>query len=170
MKKSAILLIGLSVLVLMSGVAGCGGEETTLTPGETQTPAATPAPTIEPVTLKMVFSEPADSPSADFNNHFADLVEEYTDGRVTIETFPGGQLFPATEQWEAVVTGSIDIMADSSYYISQTIPDVMIFYMDGMFESYEHAYAVLEESEVPQILAERVEAAGIGRAACRERV
>ena len=166
MKKSAILIIGLSVLVLMSGVVGCGGEEATPTPdatpspGGTQTPVATPAPTVEPITLKMVFSEPADSPSAEFNNHFADLVEERTDGRVMIDIYPGGQLFPATEQWEAVVTGSIDIMADSSYYISQAVPDVMIFYMDAMFENYEHADAVMEESEVPQILAERVEAAG----------
>jgi TRAP-type C4-dicarboxylate transport system substrate-binding protein len=156
MRGICILLIGLLLVALVAGTIGCGGDEASPTP--TGPVDATPTP--EPITLKLASRSPEDSPGGEVHILFADLVEEYTDGRVTVDIYPGSQLFPATEQWDAMVSGAIDIYSDSSYYISPYVPDVMVFYMDGVFESYEHAYASLEETEMPQIMAERVEAAG----------
>jgi C4-dicarboxylate-binding protein DctP len=141
---------------LMAGCVSCGGEKASPTP----TPEATPAPTAKPITLKVASSLIADSSGGRAYATFASLVEEYTDGRVIVDVYPGSQLFPATELWEAVTTGSVDIYGDSTYWVSQSVPDLIVFYVDGMFESYEHAYAVLEQSDVPQILADRVEEAG----------
>jgi C4-dicarboxylate-binding protein DctP len=151
-------------LALVAGALGCGGGEASPIPtpeaSPTPTAAATPPPTVEPVTLKLASSLPADSAGGRSYSYFADLVEEYTNGRVTVDIYPGSQLFPATEGWEAVATGSVDILGDSSYWVSSSVPDMMVFYVDGVFESYDHAYAVMEESDVPQILAEKVEEAG----------
>lgn len=155
MLKTALL--GLLVLTLIASAIGCssGGEAT-----PTPTDVATPTQTAEPITLKLASSAASNAMWGLVYQHFADLIEEYTAGRVMIDIYPGSQLFPASEQWEALVGGTIDIFADSSYYLSTYVPDMMVFYMDGFWESYEHAYAVLEESELPQILADKTEEAG----------
>ena len=160
MSKLAVVLVGILVLALLGSAVACGGDEATPTPAATGTPGGAPTPTVSPVTLKLTTSAITGTPRGGVYSHFENLVEEYTDGRVLIDIYPGSQLFPTTEEWEAVVTGSVDIYGDSSYYVSQAVPDVMISYIDGLWESYEHAYAVMEESELPQIMAEKVEEAG----------
>jgi len=152
------LLIVIFILAFVLGTSGCGGEEESPTPVLTPSPLVTQTP--EPTTLKLVTSAWQGTPRGDIYFSFEELVEDYTDGRVLIDIFPNSQLFPTTEEWEAVVTGSVDIVADSSYYISPYVPDVMISYIDALWESYDHAYAALEESELPQLLAEKVAEAG----------
>ncbi|UCC60774.1 MAG: TRAP transporter substrate-binding protein [Dehalococcoidia bacterium] len=152
------LLIVVFVLALIPLTGGCGDEETAPPASGTSTPDVTQTPT--PVTLKLVTSAVEGTPRGQVYNHFADLVEEYTDDRVLVDVYPGSQLFPTTEEWEAVVTGAVDIFGDSSYYVSTYVPDVMVFYLDGVWESYDQAYAALEDSELPQILADKVEEAG----------
>ncbi|UCC60796.1 MAG: TRAP transporter substrate-binding protein [Dehalococcoidia bacterium] len=156
MGKFTVLLNILLAIVLIAGTVGCNGGEATQTPAE----GTPPGPTAEPITLKFVSSTTHEGVAAEAYNLFADLVEEYTDGRVTVDLFLGSQLFPVTEELEAVVTGAVDIMADASYWIFQYVPDVMVFYVDGVWEGREHAYAALEESELPRVLAERIEEAG----------
>jgi len=168
MRKPAILLTGLLLLALVVGAIGCGGDETTATPtggptaaptsGATATPTATPKP--EPITLKLVSSSQPDSIGGLIYQHFAGLMEDYTDGQVMIDIYPGSQLLPVTEEWEAIVTGAVDIMADATYWVSPAVPDVMAFYIDGMWESIEHAYAAMEETELPDIIAQKIEEAG----------
>lgn len=164
MKKPVALLTGLLVLAL--GVGACGGGEASPTPvvtpspGATQTPSATPTPTLEPITLKLVTSSPNNGLASEAYSHFADLVEEYTGGQVKVDVYPGSQLFPATEQWEAVSTGAVDIYADATFWFTSYVPDAMVSYIDGLWEGYEHVYAVLEDSEVPRMLADAIEAAG----------
>lgn len=166
MDKYKMLLVSLVVLSLIAGTFACGGRDASPTPlvtstqGVTQTPSVTPAPIHEPITLKLITGALEGTPRGDIYYHFKDLVEEYTNRRVMIDIYPGAQLFPRTEEWETVVTGAVDIFADAFYYISKAVPDVMVYYMDGLWESYEQAYAVLEESELPQILRQKVEEAG----------
>jgi C4-dicarboxylate-binding protein DctP len=153
MNKGILVVTVLVVLALIAGTAGCGDEETTPAPDNGVMPTLTP----EPITLKMISASPGTGAQA--YSYFADLVEDYTDGRVLIDFYPNSQLFPGTEQWEALVTGAVDILADSTYWFRNAVPDVLVFYVDGLWESYEHAYAVLEESELPRELAERLEEA-----------
>ncbi len=135
MNRRMLLATGLLVLVLVTGSVGCGGEEATPAPeGET-------TPTPEPITLTMVSSTKPDGAAAHAYRLFADLVEEYSGGRVTVDIYPNSQLYPVTEQWEAVVTGTVDMLADASYWIYQYVPDVMVFYVDGVWEGREHCYA-----------------------------
>ena len=153
MNRTAVLLIGLLVVGLAVGSVGCGGSEVSPTP----TSAVDATPTPEPITLKLISASPGTASEAYYL--FIDLVEEYTEGRVLIDFYPGSQLFPGTEQWEALVTGSVDMLADSTYWFRDPAPDLLLFYIDGIWESYEHAYTVLEDSEVPRLLAEKLEEA-----------
>ncbi len=155
MTKRMMLITGMLMLALILGVAGCGGDEVTPTP----TGGVTSSPTPEPITLKLITSAVLNTARGAVYTRFEELIEEYTEGRVLIDMYPGSQLFPTTEEWEAVVTGAVDIMGDSSYYISPAVPSVMISYIDGLWESYEHAYAALEETELPQLMAEALKEA-----------
>jgi C4-dicarboxylate-binding protein DctP len=139
------VVIGIMLLASLAEMVGCGG-------GDGDSP-----PAGETITLKLVTAGPA-APQRAYE-HFATLVEEYTDGRVRVDVYPNGQLFPGTEQWEAMVQGTVDIFADAGYYFRDAVPDILAFYTDGIFESYEHAYAVLEDSGVPAIVAEKAEEA-----------
>lgn len=161
MRKLAILLTPILLLAMIIVSIGCGGEDATPTPtgGETTAPTPTAAPTPEPITLKLITSAVLNTARGAVYTRFEELVEEYTEGRVLIDMYPGSQLFPTTEEWEAVVTGAVDIMGDSSYYISPAVPSVMISYIDGLWESYDHAYAALEETELPQLMAEQLKKA-----------
>ncbi len=157
MSKTAMALAMLLILPLSVGLAGCGGAgETAATP----TAAPAPAPTAQPVTLKLATSSKPNGVAAEAYHYFAEMLEEYTDGQVAVDVYPGSQLLRATEQWEAVVTGAIDIYADATYWFYQYVPDVMVSYIDGLWEGYDHAYAALEDSELPRVLAERIEEAG----------
>lgn len=160
MRRPVMLLSLLLILPIITTIIACGDDKASPTPGATGTQEATPIPTIKPITLKLVTAALEGTPRGDIFFHFKDLVEECTNRRVMIDIYPGAQLFPRTEEWEAVVTGAVDIFADSTYYISQAVPDVMFSYMDGLWESYEQAYAALEKSELPQILRQKVEEAG----------
>jgi C4-dicarboxylate-binding protein DctP len=154
MKIVARILTGVLILALIMAVVGCGGGEATPTPADGMTP------TPEPITLRMSSSTKPDGAAAYAYRLFADLVEEYSNGRVTVDIYPNSQLYPATENWEAVATGAVDILADASYWIYQYVPDVMVFYMDGVWEGRDHCYSALEDSDLPRVLGERIEAAG----------
>lgn len=155
MGKLTRLLGILLAIALITCTAACGQEESTQPP----TGSITATQSTEPITLKLVTSIPNDHPAGQAYNRFSELVDEYTDGRIQVDVYPGSQLFPATEEWEAMVTGAVDIFADASYWISPYVPDVMAFYMDGLWESYEQAYAALEDSDLPQIIAQKAEEA-----------
>jgi TRAP-type C4-dicarboxylate transport system substrate-binding protein len=144
MGRCRLLATGLLTLVLVATCVGCGGDEVTSAP----------------ITLTMVSTTKLDGAAAPAYQLFADLVEEHSDGRVVVDIYPNSQLYPATEQWEAVATGAVDMLADASYWIYQYVPDVMVFYVDGVWDGREHCYAALEDSELSQVLGERIAAAG----------
>jgi TRAP-type C4-dicarboxylate transport system substrate-binding protein len=153
MRRTA--LIGTLLMALVASAAGCGGGEATPTDG------VGPGPDAKPITLKLISSYSATGAGGRTNDLFAELVEEYTGGRVLVDVYPGSQLFPATESWEALTSGTVDIVAESTFYFRGPVPDVMAFYIEGvLFEGYEHLYAVLEDSKLPQILADKFEEAG----------
>jgi len=53
-------------------------------------------------------------------NHFAQLINERTEGRVNIKVFPSQQLMKVREEFAALMGGTIDIcQTTASYYVSQ---------------------------------------------------
>jgi len=170
MSKLAVLLVPVMLLSLLVGAAGCGEDKKsptpTSTPSPTTVPTATPAPTAaptptpEPITLKLGHSIPPGHNTDLVAQEFARLVEEYTEGRVLVDIYPNGALFGAEELWEALHTGSMDAYVESSWWIQAWVPDVYAFFTDGLWESWEHGYAVMEDGRVPQALTDLIEAAG----------
>ena len=161
MKKLAMPLVLLLVFSLILGVVGCGsGEEETRTPAPTAAPAASPSPTPESITLKLCHSVPPGHNTDLVAQEFARLVEEYTVGRVLVDIYHSAALFPAEELWEALHTGAMDAYVESSWWASSWVPSVYAYFMDGLWESWEHGYAVMNDGRVSRMLTDLIEEAG----------
>ncbi|UCG84062.1 MAG: TRAP transporter substrate-binding protein DctP [Dehalococcoidia bacterium] len=143
MKTFTMLLISLLVLSLVLSAVSCGEEETT-----------------EPVTLRLAHGYTVGEVYDLEIQKFADLVEEYTDGLVTIDIYPASTLFRSYELWEAVTTGAVDFYFDSAYYMARFIPDLVILWTEGMWSSWEHGFAVKDDGRLFDSLAQSIEAAG----------
>ncbi|SIS95923.1 TRAP transporter substrate-binding protein [Paracoccus saliphilus] len=66
---------------------------------------------------------------------FAELVNEKSDGRITIEVFHGGQLGSGVETFEAVKNGNLDFAADSFANLASITPAFEVFHFPFLFES-----------------------------------
>lgn len=149
MRKLAILLVPFLLLSLVLGVVGCGSEE-----GET--PTLTPTS----ITLKLAHSVPLGHTTDLVAQEFARLVEEYTEGQILVDIYHSAALFEAEVLWEALNTGAMDVYVESSWWISSWVSSVYAFYMDGLWESWEHGYAVMDDGRVSQILTDLAEESG----------
>jgi C4-dicarboxylate-binding protein DctP len=146
MNKPAILLTVLLVIALIACNIGCDGEETSTT--------------TESITLQFPYQYPADSAYGEVNELFADLVEEYTDGRVIVEVSPHSILIRGDEEFDAVQTGLADVVNVNAYYLAAYHFDFFAFVWDGQWESYEHGFAVMDDGRVPQKLIQGLEQSG----------
>lgn len=68
---------------------------------------------IAPMTLTLGHSEASEGLPAEAAERYAELVGELTDGAVTIEVFPAGQLGSLYEMQETLEVGGIDIVMNS---------------------------------------------------------
>lgn len=100
---AAALLVSSTVVACSDG----GGGEGTEGGGETE------APSIEPLALTLGHSEAAEGLAAEAAERYAEQVSELSDGAVTIEVFPAGQLGSLYEMQEALDVGGLDIVMNS---------------------------------------------------------
>ena len=112
-------------------------------------------------TLRLTHITPPESPLGQIAQEFADLVNEETDGRVEVEVYPNGILYSAGTQWEATVTGAVDLVLMSSYFALGELSYLSILYLLGMYEDYEHVDLITRSPELNARVAADLEAKGI---------
>ena len=74
---------------------------------------------------------------------FAQLLEEKTGGKITVELYPGGQLGNTTEFTEAVIGGSIDIGTGMTTDLVDFIPAYAVFDIPNLFDNVEQMRTVI---------------------------
>ena len=120
-----LVLAALALASLAFVAVGCGDDEaTTTTAGETTTTEAvtdTTAPAdefagLEPITLTYAFFAPEGTFPGKQMQEWARLVNERTNGLVTVEMFPGGTLLGPQEMYDGVTQGVADIGLGSPSY------------------------------------------------------
>lgn len=68
---------------------------------------------------------------------FAELVDEKSEGKITIDVFHGGQLGSGVETFEAVKNGHLDFAADSFANLASITSAFEVFHFPFLFESRE---------------------------------
>lgn len=132
MKFKKTLLYGLMSALLLV-LAACGSESGS-SGGDGDT-----------TTLKLAHSGSETHQYHIAAKKFKNLVNEKTNGKVTIEIHPNATLGSESEVIEQVMGGSVDmttVAADSA--LTNTIPEMNVFGIPYLFEDRDHVYGVLD--------------------------
>jgi TRAP-type transport system periplasmic protein len=96
------------------------------------------------------------SPTGQGTYRFAELVEEYTDGTVTIEVFPASQLGNNSEIFSSVQTGAVDMSITPFPVMADIVPELSIYLAGYFFESHEQQMRVLNHPDYGQAWNQRL--------------
>ena len=143
MKKLISMLL---VFVMVVALCFCG-----------QSALAADAPEIETITLKFGHANAVDTPVDQQCQMFAELVNKYSNGAITIEVYPAGQLGSLQELQDAVEFGTLDICCGDSSMMSELAPKLAILNLPMLVTSYEQAEKVYGSDEVAEIVEELAE-------------
>ena len=81
----------------------------------------------------------------DYGAHrFAELVEQYSDGKIKVNVFPDGQLGQETEVIQSVQRGTIEMTLIGHDPLAQFAEVTTLLSMPYLFDDHEHAFALLE--------------------------
>lgn len=163
------------VLKIMSAVlaagmlAACGGtasSSTASSSGSESSSATAESPTQatgESITLRLGHTQPTDHQANLTAERFAELVNEYTGGTVTIEVYPNSTFGTAAEMNAAVQSGDLDLYLNASAQFASQYEPITVVDAWYMFENTDHLMKFYnDDCEVYQQLNEGLkEACGI---------
>ena len=115
-------------------------------------PAAEAAPALKPITLKFGHANAVDTPVDVHCKMFAELVNQYSNGAITIEVYPAGQLGSLQELQDAVEFGNLDMCCGDSSMLSSVLPELGILNLPMLVTSYEQAEKVYSSDQVNQLV------------------
>ena len=107
----------------------------------------------ESATLRLSHQWPAATggEDSDFRSElaqrFADQVSEETGGDLTVEIFPNSSLVKSTEQYDAMMQGSLDLSVFPLDYASGRVPDFSVTLMPALVRNHAQAQA-WQEAEI----------------------
>lgn len=73
----------------------------------------------------------------------AEKVAEYSDGQLTVDIYPGGQLGSEREYIESLQIGSLDMTKVSSAVLENFVPSMAVFSLPYLFRSDKHRWEIL---------------------------
>lgn len=102
-------------------------------------------------TLNFAHTHPVEDAQHLAAEHFAELVEERSDGELKIRVFPSGQLGSDTALVTSARGGQVDIVLTGNPYYTGLVGELNVLDLPFLFDNYAHAYAVLD-GEIGQSL------------------
>ena len=153
-KKLLRFLAAGMLLILVLSCVGCGGggqQEPAGGEGEAEGEGEEVALKSE---YKLTMNVSTDTCWGQGGVKFAELVNEYTGGKVNVKVYPNAQLVGGDQmrQAEMVQSGAIDFMLNSTINIAPTIPEFDVFSLPFMFPSYEAVDAVVNSEAGEKLL------------------
>ncbi|UOQ84490.1 TRAP transporter substrate-binding protein [Gracilibacillus salinarum] len=143
--KKYLLLISICLLFVL---AACGGND-----AESEGTSGDAEGSYDPITITFSHNQPVDSPEDVGAQKFKELVEEKTDGQVTVEVFPASQLGSLREQVEGTQIGEIDITMQPSAVVSPFVDDIKAVDLPYLWPAdAEQMYEVLDSEVGDELL------------------
>jgi tripartite ATP-independent transporter DctP family solute receptor len=120
-------------LLLTAPLAACGGDSTSDAGSSGET-----------LTLIAGHQLAADTPFDQGLDKFAELVEEKTDGQVTVEVHPSAELGTETEMFQGMQNGTIDVAVVAPGSIAEFVPQISILSMPFLVTSREQRDEIID--------------------------
>ncbi|WP_240335226.1 TRAP transporter substrate-binding protein [Paraliobacillus sediminis] len=152
MFKNKIMFFILSILFVLV-LAACGGQssEGTTDSGENTNGDEEG---YDPITITFSHNQPVGSPEDIGAEKFKELVEEKSDGNVTVDLYPSSQLGSLREQVEGTQIGEIDITMQPSAVVSPFVDDIKAVDLPYLWPTEaEEMYEVLDSDVGDELLA-----------------
>lgn len=146
MKK--LLTVALLALSITAPILANGANETSTT--------AKPA---EPIVLRLADNQPIGYPTVLGDNKFAELVNEYSNGRIKVEVYPQAQLGDEKSCIEQVQFGGIDFTRVSISPLASFNTDLNSLQMPYLYRDEAHLWKVLN-GEIGQHFLDSMEDSG----------
>lgn len=102
--------------------------------------------------LQAAHSLPEDHPYELAFLKMAETVEQRTDGRVIIETFPASQIGAEREITEGLSIGTVDLVVSSTAPVTNFVPELGVLDLPFLFNNREAAVKVLESEIGDELL------------------
>lgn len=84
------------------------------------------------------------NPRSEAATFFSEEVAELTDDQLTVQVQGSEQLGSDSEMMVSLSSGTLDLTANSQGAVSGSVPEIALFGLPFLFESSEHAYAVID--------------------------
>lgn len=153
-KRILALMAMLVVLVL----AACGGGTEDKENGEATDSDA--GSSDESLVIRLSHNQPLESPEHAGAAKFKEVIEEKSEGKVTVEIFPASQLGSLREQIEGTQMGEINITMQPTAFVTPFVDDVKVIDLPYLWPAdAEQTYEVLD-SEAGQAVLDTLEAGG----------
>ena len=143
MKK--IIALTLILATVLFAFAGCGKSD---------------AQADKNVSLKLGFQANASSSEYKAAELLAQKANEYSNGTITIEIFPGGQLGDDRAMLDQVAAGALDMTFAETGRLGLWEPELEIFGYPFAFDDYDHLVRTLNETEYGKGIYSKLEARG----------
>ncbi|MDC7233312.1 MAG: TRAP transporter substrate-binding protein [Spirochaetales bacterium] len=75
---------------------------------------------------------------------FAELLEEYSAGQITVDVFPASQIASGSKAIEYVQAGTLDIALESTMAFSNFVPEVGVLDLPFMFSDKDEAFKIID--------------------------
>jgi tripartite ATP-independent transporter DctP family solute receptor len=98
---------------------------------------------VSSVVMRLAETHPVDYPTTKGDQKFADLVKERTNGRITIQVYPGSQLGQERAVIEQVQFGAIDFTRVSLSPLGSFVPLLNALQLPYIYRSGDHMWKVL---------------------------
>lgn len=147
MKKMLALFVGTSLLLSLLAACSSGESETSGSSSSDE------AGGTETTVLKLGHNSNAESMYNQGCEKFAELVNEYTDGTVTVEIHTSGTLGDEAELLDGVRMGTVEMALINSSQLATYCSEFSVLSLPFLFEDYDHVEAVVNDEEISEILA-----------------
>ncbi len=91
---------------------------------------------------------------------FAELVNERTDGLVEVQVYANSQLYMDGEEIDALLNNNVQIIAPATAKMTEFFPELFLFDLPFLFDSYEQVYQFIDGSEGEKLM-ERLQGQGM---------
>ncbi|WP_201745021.1 TRAP transporter substrate-binding protein [Aidingimonas lacisalsi] len=95
-------------------------------------------------TLTFAHTHPVEDAQHIAAERFAEIVNENSDGEISVRLFPSGQLGSDSAIVTGARSGTVDIALTGNPYFTGLVGELNVLDLPFLFEDYEHAHAVLD--------------------------
>lgn len=151
MKKRMCMVLALALTLSLSA---CGNKTETTTAAATEAAGTEAAaeteaskaetPAADAVKLKLAVMVGTGTPGDQSAQYFCDLIEERSNGAITIDYYPGGQLGSSDEVTEQLLTGTCDLVWNTLDWYAKLQSDWNVLGLGFAVENKDHLKAFMD--------------------------